>query len=353
MSRRSLLVVLFVAIAIWVLSALGASSVLAKDSERALASVPLAPASAVLDDEACPQVEPVTQDVTSQDYITLASEEREPEPLVDSGLDIKQQPVLGEAEVSWLQQITTGSHEIIVAVLDTGLDQNHEELSGQVVAETNLSQSLTPGDVHGHGTHVAGIIAARDDGQGVTGIAPDCLLLNVKVADDTGRCQAQALARGIKWAVANGASVINISIEIREPSAELEEAVNYAWSQGCLVVAAAGNDGSELPVYPAYYENCLAVAAAGPGNGLAPLSNYGDWVDVIAPGFEIYSTLPDGGYGCKTGTSFACAYVSGLGALLFDVVTDTSGSSWLNDEVRAIIESGCQQGDLIGIANSD
>jgi thermitase len=254
--------------------------------------------------------------------------------------------------VSRLWQLTAGSHETTVAVLDTGIDQDHEELDGQVIAETNFSNSFTPNDIHGHGTHVAGIIAAKNNGLGVIGVAPGCLLLNVKVADDTGRCSALVLAKGIIWAVDSGANVINISIEIREPSPELERAVNYAWSQGCLIIAAAGNHGSESPTYPAYYENCLAVAAAGPDNNLIPLSNFGDWVDVTAPGLNIYSTLPDNDYGYKSGTSFACAYVSGIGALLFDIVTDTNSNDQLNDEVRAIIESGCQEIDLTGVVST-
>jgi thermitase len=208
------------------------------------------------------------------------------------------------------------------------------------VAEVNLTDSPTPSDAYGHGTHIAGIIAASgNNGIGIAGVAPQCRLMNVKVADDKGRCQASAVAEGIIWAVDNGANVINISIELREPSAELEDAVNYAWSQGAVIIAAAGNDGSQSPVYPAYYENCLAVAATKQDGTLAPLSNHGDWVDAAAPGFNIYSTLPQNGYGYKTGTSFATAYVSGLAALLFNVVSDSNGDGRLNDEVRAAIEA--------------
>ena len=246
-----------------------------------------------------------------------------------------------------LWQITTGNSEILVAVLDTGIDQNHEDLKGKVVAEVNFTDSPTPNDIYGHGTHIAGIIAANsNNGVGIVGMAPESQLMNVKVANDKGRCQASAVARGIIWAVNNGANVINISVELEEPSPELESAVNYAWSQGVVIVTAAGNEGSQSPVYPACYENCIAVAATRQDDTLAPLSNYGDWVDVAAPGFNIYSTLPDNGYGYKSGTSFASAYVSGLAALLFSVVTDTNGDGRLNDEVRAAIEDGCQQASM-------
>jgi thermitase len=342
---------LFLAVSIWALSAPVTEGALAEDADNILSALP-APASTGTDDRAYARIEPVEISSPSEDYVTPATDANQAEPLVVTELPVKPPPTLTEIEVSRLWQLTAGSHETTVAVLDTGIDQDHEELDGQVIAETNFSNSFTPNDIHGHGTHVAGIIAAKNNGLGVIGVAPGCLLLNVKVADDTGRCSALVLAKGIIWAVDSGANVINVSIEIREPSPELERAVNYAWSQGCLIIAAAGNHGSESPTYPAYYENCLAVAAAGPDNNLIPLSNFGDWVDVIAPGLNIYSTLPDNDYGYKSGTSFACAYVSGIGALLFDIVTDTNSNDQLNDEVRAIIESGCQEIDLTGVVST-
>jgi thermitase len=268
--------------------------------------------------------------------------------LNDQYLD--EQWALSHIQILKLWQITTGNRETLVAVLDTGIDQNHEDLSGKVVVEVNFTDSLTSSDVHGHGTHIAGIIAAdSNNGIGIAGIAPESQLMNVKVADDKGRCQALTVAKGIIWAVNNGASVINISIELEQPSPELEDAINYAWSQGTVIVAAAGNEGSQSPVYPAFYENCIAVTAIKQDDNLAPLSNYGDWVDIAAPGFNIYSTLPDNSYGYKSGTSFATAYVSGIAALLFDVVIDTSGDGRLNDEVRAAIEAGCQEIGVGGV----
>ena len=352
MKKRYSLIVLFLAVGMLALSVPVAHDALAKDNDDKLRSIPPAPASAITDSGTHAQTEPVEISSPSEDYATPATDAEPDAPLIANEPYVRQQPTLSEIEVSQLRQLTTGSHETTVAILDTGVDQNHEELGGQVVAETNFSKSYTPSDIHGHGTHIAGIIAAKDDGLGIIGVVPGCPLLNVKVADDTGMCQASALAKGIIWAVDNGASVINISIEIREPSPELERAVNYAWSQGSLIIAAAGNSGSESPVYPAYYENCLAVAAVGPDNNLVPLSNFGDWVDVVAPGLDVYSSLPDNNYGHKSGTSFACAYVSGIGALLFDIATDSNNNDQLNDEVRAMIESGCQDIGLAGVVSS-
>jgi thermitase len=352
MRRCYSLLALFLAVGMLAISVPVAQGALAKDSDDKLCSIPPAPASAVSDDKSYTQPEPVEVSLSSESYATPASDTEPVEPLIADESYIKQPPILSESEVSRLQQLTPRSYGTTVAILDTGIDQNHEELEGQVIAATNFSKSFTLIDVHGHGTHVAGIIAAKDNGLGITGVAPGCPLLSVKVADDTGMCQALALAKGIIWAVDNGASVINISIEIRQPSPELEKAVDYAWSQGSLIVAAAGNNGDGSPVYPAYYENCLAVSAVGPDNNLIPLANFGDWVNVVAPGLDIYSSLPDDNYGYKSGTSFACAYVSGIGTLLFDIATDTNHNDRLNDEVRAIIESGCQEIDFAEIVSS-
>ncbi|TET39771.1 MAG: peptidase S8, partial [Dehalococcoidia bacterium] len=126
-----------------------------------------------------------------------------------------------------------------------------------------------------------------------------------------------------------------------ESSPDLEEAVNYAWSRGAVIVAAAGNLGGSTQAYPACYTNCLAVAATNEDDSLALLSNHGDWVDMAAPGFNIYSELPQDEYGYKSGTSSAAAHVSGVAALVFTVAEDTNGNGLINDEVREAIEDSC------------
>jgi thermitase len=234
-----------------------------------------------------------------------------------------------EAPEAW--QITRGDQSITVAVLDTGIDKDNQDLADRVVAEVNFTDSPTSDDLYGHGTHMAGTIAA---------IALGCRLMNVKVADDRGKCEPSVVARGIIWAVDHGAKVINLSLAM-VASPELEEAVNYAWSQGAVLVAAAGNKGTSEPSYPAYYDNCVAVAGTNENNALALLSSYGDWVDVAAPGFNIYSELPENQYGYKTGTSAAGAHVSGVAALVFSVAEDSNGNGMVNDEVRRAIENSC------------
>ncbi len=234
-------------------------------------------------------------------------------------------------EVTKAWQITTGDKSIVVAVLDTGIDKGNPDLADRVVVEVNFSNSPTSDDLYGHGTHMAGTIVA---------VAPECRLMNVKVADDDGRCEPSAVAKGIIWAVDRGAKIINLSLSMTE-SLELQKAVNYAWSRGAILIAAAGNKGKSLPSYPAYYANCVAVAGTNADDSLALLSSYGDWVDVAAPGFNIYSELPDNQYGYKTGTSAAAAHISGVAALVFSVAEDSNGNGLLNDEVRWAIENSC------------
>ncbi|MFC2062522.1 S8 family serine peptidase [Chloroflexota bacterium] len=269
---------------------------------------------------------------------------------VSSDPCVGQQWGLSQIQAPEVWPVTTGSPEILVAVLDTGIDRKHPDLAGKVAAENNFTDNPTPSDVNGHGTHIAGIIAANT-GIGTVGIVPEVKLMNAKVASDNGRCETSALAEGIIWAVDNGADILNISIQISDSSPELQHAVDYAWERGVVIIAAAGNSASNLPTYPAGYGNCIAVAAVKQDNALVSLSNRGDWVDVAAPGFDIYSTLPDSSYGYKTGTSFAAAYVTGIAALLLDVITDTNGDGKLNDEVREAIEAGCQDIGIDGVGN--
>ena len=239
-------------------------------------------------------------------------------------------------------QVTAGKSNVVIAVLDTGIDKEQKDLAGKVMSEINLTKSQTTDDVYGHGTHIAGVVAAwANRGGGIAGLAPDCRLMNVKVADDQGRFDSPVAAKGVNWAVDHGAKVINISLMSTEPSAVLEEAINYAWNKGVVVVAAAGNLVGDKVVYPAYYSNCIAVAATDCDDRLASWSSQGDWVDVAAPGVDIYSTLPGNKYGYKSGTSMAAAHVSGLAGLLFTLEDDVNGDGYVNDEVRAAIENSC------------
>jgi thermitase len=245
-----------------------------------------------------------------------------------------------QAPQAW--DITTGQSSIKIAILDTGADQNHEDFSGKIVANKNLTTSGTVDDLYGHGTHVAGIAAAAtNNGIGVAGVGYNSSIMNVKVLADTGSGYYSWIASGITWAADNGAKVISMSLGGSSPSSTLESAINYAWSKGVVIVAAAGNNGTSGAVYPAYYTNVIAVAATDSNDVKASWSSYGSWVDVAAPGVSIFSTLPNHinqmgtqNYGNLSGTSMATPYVAGLAGLVWATPYGTS-----NTNVRNRIQS--------------
>jgi len=255
-----------------------------------------------------------------------------------------------QAPEAW--SVTTGSASVSIAILDTGVDLDHPDLIDKIVSNVNFSDSPTADDVYGHGTHVAGIAAAStNNGIGVAGLGYDATIMNVKVLRDNGSGYHSWIAAGIIWAADNGAEVINLSLGGGDSSQVLEDAVNYAWSKGVVVVAAAGNNGNSFLCYPAGYASCIAVAATDAHDEKPLWSNYGDWVDVAAPGTGIYSTLKDDSYGYKAGTSMASPHVAGLAALVFTTVTDVNGNGYLNDEVRSRIESTCDDIGISGIGS--
>jgi thermitase len=231
-----------------------------------------------------------------------------------------------------------------VAVLDTGVDQDHEDLAGKIAAQKKFTDSPTIDDLYGHGTHVAGIIAATANNQlGIAGGCPACQLMNGKVLNDSGAGAYSWIANGIIWAADNGAKVINLSLGGSSRSVTLEQAVNYAWNKGVVVVAAAGNNGSSAKMYPAAYVNAIAVAATNNRDQKASFSNYGaKWVDVAAPGQDIFSTFPNHpykinrslNYDFASGTSMAAPMTSAVAALIWSTPIGTTAAS-----VRTRLES--------------
>ncbi|MDP2991007.1 MAG: S8 family serine peptidase, partial [Kiritimatiellota bacterium] len=238
------------------------------------------------------------------------------------------------------------------AVLDTGIKLTHPDLAGKIVVSQNFATgSATSDDLHGHGTHVAGISAAiTNNGTGVAGLGRDASLMNVKVMGDTGSGYHSDIANGVIWATDHGANVINMSLGVTGTSTTLQQAVEYAWNHGVVVVAAAGNSGSSVPSYPAYYPRAIAVAASDPNDKLYSFSNFGDWVDVAAPGNAL-STTKNGGYGYMSGTSMASPHVAGLAGLVWSVARDNNGDGKLNDDVRAMIENACDNIGVSGIGH--
>ncbi|MCF6409849.1 S8 family peptidase [Pseudalkalibacillus salsuginis] len=220
------------------------------------------------------------------------------------------------AEEAW--DVTLSDPSVKIAVIDTGVDYNHPDLDGKVLQGYDFVDDDNDAiDENEHGTHVAGIAAANtDNGEGIAGMAPKASILPVRVLDADGSGTMDDVAQGIRYAADQGAQVINLSLGGKIGSKTLEAAVNYAWEQGSVVVAAAGNESTPLPSYPAYYENAIAVAATDENDAIAYFSNYGLWVDIAAPGVDIHSTIPNGGYATYSGTSMASPLVAGVAGLL-------------------------------------
>ncbi len=201
-----------------------------------------------------------------------------------------------------------------IAVVDTGIMSNHSDLSGEVLSGYNfISNTTDTTDDNGHGTHVAGIIAAEtNNGNGVASIGFKGSLLPVKVLDSTGTGTYGDVASGITYAVDHGAKIINLSLGGSSQSQTLQDAVTYAVQHGAYVVAAAGNNGNNSPEYPAACSGALAVSATDSNDNLASFSSYGSDIFVSAPGVNITSTYNNGGYAVMSGTSMAAPELSGL-----------------------------------------
>jgi len=240
------------------------------------------------------------------------------------------------APTAW--DISTGSPEVIVAIVDSGISLSHPEFAGRLVAGWDyVNGDSDPSDDNGHGTHVAGIVAAAMNGEGVVGIAPNVRLMPVKILNASKTATWANTALGIRYAADHGAKVINLSMGGTSYSAALQDAIRYAAGKGVVIVAAAGNQGSSGPFYPAYFEETIAVGATDEHDEYWTISNYGNWVDVTAPGASIYSTWwtadNPNTYGFMSGTSMAAPHVSGLAALLLSYRPQLSAA-----DVRAIIQ---------------
>ena len=226
---------------------------------------------------------------------------------------------------------STGERDVVVAVIDTGVALYHQDLSSKMVPGYNfVDDNLDTYDDNGHGTLVASIAAADSNNSiGVAGVCWGAMIMPVKCFDSMGDGSYLAIASGIRFAADQGAQVINMSFSGEADSFILEDACQYAFLKGCVLVAATGNDGAQV-LYPARYdEYCLAVGASNSSDQLADFSNFGPQVDVVAPGVDVFGALyspdePDNiqVYGWGSGTSFAAPHVSGAAALLLSYKSD-------------------------------
>ena len=211
-----------------------------------------------------------------------------------------------------------GSTSVVVAVVDTGVQLNHPDLSSKMVAGYDFVDNDTnASDGNGHGTHVAGTIAAiTNNSTGGAGTCPNCKIMPVRVLNNSGSGTLDNVANGIIWAADNGAKAINLSLGASSGATTLANAVNYAWNKGSFLACAAGNSNTSSPSYPAYYDRCFAVASTTETDQRSSFSNYGTWVEVAAPGSNIYSTWINSGYNTISGTSMATPHVAGQAGLL-------------------------------------
>ncbi len=251
------------------------------------------------------------------------------------------------AEVEWgvarvnapnAWKYTQGSG-IKVGIIDTGIDLDHTDLS--VAGGFNaLDSAKNADDDSGHGTHVAGIIAAIKDNGGVVGVAPKAKLYAVKVLDGTGGGTASQIIDGIQWCIKNKMKVINMSLGAPVNVAALKKAIVQAHKAGIVIVCATGNSGKSV-TYPAAYKETIAVSASDSRDKLWYKSCRGPEVDFIAPGVSIYSTFKGGGYQTHSGTSMACPHVAGLAALAI-----ARGNSGFAAVKKALAAAATQLDDL-------
>jgi len=224
-----------------------------------------------------------------------------------------------EADYAWNK--TIGNSSILVAIIDTGVDYDHPDLAANYVplGYDWVNKDDDPMDDNGHGTHVAGIVAAViNNSIGVAGIA-QVRIMAEKGLDQSGYGDADDLANAIVHAADQGAHIITMSWGSNSSSVLIMRAVKYAYRSGALLVAAAGNEATSQKTYPAAYDEVIAVSATDKFDNPASFTNYGDWIELAAPGVSIYSTVLDDGYNYKSGTSMATPHVAGAAALIWSV----------------------------------
>ncbi len=254
------------------------------------------------------------------------------------------------AESAWDLTAGCAGCGTTVAVVDSGVDGTHPDLAGQVLRGTDYVRAGGNGwaDGDGHGTHVAGTIAAlTGNGLGVAGLAPGAKILPIRALDDDGSGWESDVAAGILYAVEHSARIVNLSVGGSHGSDVLEQAVGYARQRGSVVVAAAGNEGDQgSPTsYPAAYPGVVAVASVGASGAVSAFSNRGSYVAVAAPGEGVWSTVPDGRYARFSGTSMAAPHVAAAAALLASAAPGWSG--------QQIADALLSTADDIGAAGVD
>ncbi len=257
--------------------------------------------------------------------------------------------VFGDESYSFDTWETTMGSGIAVAVLDTGIDENHEDLPALLGGINTIDGTDWDTDDNGHGTHVAGTIAALDNELGVVGVGPQIGLYAVKVLDRGGGGTIESVVGGIEWAVGQGIPILNMSLGTGTHYQTLQDACDAAEVEGHLIIASAGNSGNppgrgENVNYPAKYDSVMAIAASDSSDRRASFSSTGPAVELIAPGVSVLSTVPGNGYAAKSGTSMASPHAAGAAALAW-----AANSKLTNLEIREILQ---QTAEDLGLASN-
>lgn len=228
--------------------------------------------------------------------------------------------------------LSTGSNNVVIAIVDSGVDPGHPDLSGKLLQGFNfLNGNADTHDVLGHGTAVAGTAAAMTNNYaGVAGVAWANPIMPLVVLNSSNWATYYDIAQAITYAVDKGVKVINISIGGSSSSSTLQNAVNYAWNKGAIIFASAMNNGSSTPYYPAACTSVVAVSATTSSDARASFSNYGNWVVISAPGESILTTNNGGGYGSWSGTSFSSPISAGVAALVMSANPSLTNTQVLN-----------------------
>lgn len=279
-------------------------------------------------------------------------------PRGTAGADIK-------APSAWEE--TKGNEEVVIAVIDTGVDFKHPDLKNKILASgpDYVNDDDDPTDDNGHGTFVAGIAAAEtNNSEGIAGVAWNCKILPIKAMDEEGSGYYSWIIQAIVWAADHDADVINFSLGGDVPAKSLKEAVQYAFEKNIVIAAAAGNDSAAV-LYPAAYDDyCLAVAATDYKDFRPEWSNFGPEVDVAAPGERIVGPVPTWywaqeafPYAYGSGTSFSTPQVAGLAALIKSIKPWLKASEIMDiirysaDDVNSTVYPG--KDDYIGYGRLD
>ena len=237
-----------------------------------------------------------------------------------------------KADKAW--DIEKGNKSVKIAIVDTGIDYTHEDIASNYVSGGYdwVNGDTDPWDDNGHGTHCAGIAAAViDNGKGIAGVAQVSIMAE-KVLDRYGYGSNWNVARGIVHATQSGANVISMSLGSSSFSRILQKACLYAWRKGCILVAAAGNDGVRSIDYPARFKTVICVGSIDKSNSRSSFSNYGPQMELVAPGEYILSTYPGNMYVYMSGTSMATPHVAGVAALVW-----SHNPTLRNRDVRIIL----------------